>query len=168
MENPNNFKAKIKVTVLESDYEWSDNPDGTVTITRYTGTDTDITIPDTLDEKTVTEIGVRAFESKGLTSVVIPQSVTSIRAFAFWGNNLTGTLDLTSENLVEIAERAFERNNLTKVIIGKNIQRISYMYSFSPFALNENLESIIVEDENETFEDMGGRGIYHPELNFLI
>src|SRR5690625_1091290 len=49
-------------------FEWSDNGDGTVTITGYTGNATDITIPEEIDEKTVTVIGESAFKSKNLTS----------------------------------------------------------------------------------------------------
>lgn len=48
--------AAAPVLLTEGDLTWSDNGDGTVTITDYTGTATDIIIPDKLNGKYVTVI----------------------------------------------------------------------------------------------------------------
>ncbi len=70
--------------VLAEDYTWSDNGDGTCTITDYTGLGGDVTIPDTLAGLTVTSIGNAAFQNcDALTYVSIPDSVTSIGNDAF-------------------------------------------------------------------------------------
>jgi hypothetical protein len=51
---------------------------GVITITGYTGSGGAVTIPSTTNGYPVTSIGAYAFESAGLTSVIIPDSVTSI------------------------------------------------------------------------------------------
>ena len=66
------------------DYEYTVLSDGTVEITDYTGdSDTELVIPSELDGKKVTSIGEAAFESAEITSVTIPDGVTSIGDKAF-------------------------------------------------------------------------------------
>ncbi len=68
------------------DYWYEDLEDGKVVITRYTGSGGDVTIPSTLGGKTVTSIGMFAFQDCiSLTAVTIPASVTSIELQAFYG-----------------------------------------------------------------------------------
>lgn len=60
------------------DYGYEILDDGTVTITGYTGSETEIVIPSEIEGKSVTSIGDWAFYScTGLTSVTISDSVTS-------------------------------------------------------------------------------------------
>ena len=64
--------------------DWKYTSDGTnVTITGYTGTNTDIIIPDVISNKTVVAIGGEAFYYSGITSVVFPPSITTIGYDAF-------------------------------------------------------------------------------------
>jgi len=66
------------------DYTWSDNGDGTCTITDYTGPGGDVIVPDTLGGLTVTAIGDLAFyECDWVSSVTIHDSVISIGYEAF-------------------------------------------------------------------------------------
>ena len=73
------------------EYEYTVNEDGmTATITGYTGTGGDITIPDTVTDDTntytVTAIADNAFAVKpAITSVMIPDGVVTIGASAFSG-----------------------------------------------------------------------------------
>jgi hypothetical protein len=73
----------------DADFQTAANKDGSVTITKYTGWDADITIPAAIGGKTVTAIGKEAFKNCDLTSVVIPDSVKTIGSGAFKGNKLT-------------------------------------------------------------------------------
>lgn len=60
----------------ENGFTYNVLDDGTVEITRYTGTDAQITIPSEIDGKSVTSIGDQAFIScTEITSVVIPEGV---------------------------------------------------------------------------------------------
>ena len=66
-------------TFTSGDYEYILLPDGTAEITKYSGEDEVLSIPDNIGGKKVTTIGQDAFYwCDGLTSVTIPDSVTSI------------------------------------------------------------------------------------------
>ena len=68
------------------DYEYSVLNDGTVEITDYNGSAEKVDIPKTIDGKTVTKIGVSAFEDcTNFKSITIPDSVTEIGWNAFSG-----------------------------------------------------------------------------------
>lgn len=66
-------------------------PPKTVTITKYTGTESTVILPSTINSWPVTKIGEDAFQDNTtITSVTIPDSVTEIGANAFAGcTNLT-------------------------------------------------------------------------------
>src|SRR6266702_2905616 len=57
----------------------------TVTITGYTGGNDVVAIPSTINGLPVISIGYQAFYWSGITSVTIPNSVTSIGDYAFSG-----------------------------------------------------------------------------------
>lgn len=68
-----------------------DPPPKTVTITKYTGTESTVILPSTIGSWSVTKIGEAAFQDNTtITSVTIPASVTEIGSNAFAGcTNLT-------------------------------------------------------------------------------
>lgn len=80
-----------KVSATVSDYEYEILQDGTMSITRYIGNGTEVVIPDNIGGLKVTRIDGYAFsECKSLTSITIPDTVTSIGYSAFSKcNNLT-------------------------------------------------------------------------------
>lgn len=64
-------------------FDYEEDGDGIV-LTRYTGNESDVTIPETIDGKTVTAVGEGAFSrSNVLRSVVIPSTVRRIGGSAF-------------------------------------------------------------------------------------
>lgn len=107
----------------EADFTTEDNVTG-VTITGYTGTETAIIIPATINGKAVTEIGARAFEKSGLTAVEIPDSVTTINEFAFFYSS---------------AMLYFKCGNGLKTI---GAEAFEGCYSMFRFDVNEGLTSI--------------------------
>jgi hypothetical protein len=71
-------------------YTYTTN-NNTITITGYTGTGGEVTIPSTIDGLLVTQIGARAFlYCSSLTSIIIPNRITTIGDYVFRGcSNLT-------------------------------------------------------------------------------
>ena len=72
------------------DYEYSVLDDGTVEITKYTGSESKVAVPDEIDSKSVTKIGSGAFSRCAkLESITIPDSVSKIgnKAFGYYYDN---------------------------------------------------------------------------------
>jgi hypothetical protein len=59
---------------------------GAITITGYTGSGGAVTIPNVIDDLPVTDIGTNAFADCSVTSVTIPNSVTSFFSDPQWTN----------------------------------------------------------------------------------
>src|SRR3974390_373374 len=57
---------------------------GTITIMGYTGTNTEVVIPSTIDGLPVVNIGTNAFYGSRITSVTIPNSAINIGDYAFY------------------------------------------------------------------------------------
>lgn len=75
----------------DPDHPFPGPPQKTVTITKYTGTESTVILPSTISSWPVTKIGEDAFQDNTtITSVTIPDSVTEIGSNAFAGcTNLT-------------------------------------------------------------------------------
>ncbi|MEE0264046.1 MAG: leucine-rich repeat protein, partial [Acutalibacteraceae bacterium] len=81
---------------------------GTVEINRYTGSEKEVTIPDTINGYTVTQIGTIAFkEHDQITSVTIPETITLIDDRAFI--DCTALTDINiPDTQISITMNAFE------------------------------------------------------------
>lgn len=66
-----------------SDFQCTENEDGTVTISRYMGSSPEVVIPSQIDGKDVTIIGEFAFVNCNVASVRIPDTVVEIENSAF-------------------------------------------------------------------------------------
>ncbi len=136
------------------------------TITVYTGSDTSITVPETIGGVKVTAIADSAFYGcTSLTSIAIPEGVTSIGNSAFVGcaslasivipNSVTnigdgtfkGCASLTSivipERVTTIGDEAFEGcSSLTSIVIPDGVTTIGY-YTFNCCT---SLISVVIPD----------------------
>ena len=92
----------------ESAFSYTTGSDGTVTITKYNGSASNVEIPNTIAGKAVTAIGDEAFsENENLLSVTIPASVKTIGDYAFDVCYNLASVKF-NEGLETIGEGAFE------------------------------------------------------------
>ena len=78
-----------------------------------------VVIPDTISDSPVVSVGSSAFESKQITSVIIPSSVTSIDDFAFYNNRLTNVV--LPSVLEYISFSTFAENRLTSLVLPNSL-----------------------------------------------
>ncbi len=80
------FSIYVIAEKTVSDFSYTENSDGSISVSGYHGSSDTIIIPEAIDGKTVTAIAAKAFDSMdSLISVTIPESVTAIGANAFYG-----------------------------------------------------------------------------------
>jgi uncharacterized repeat protein (TIGR02543 family) len=76
-------------------WNWMEQADGSLTITSCTAPTGDLTLPDMLGTKSVTQIGHNAFQNcTGLTGIVLPDSVMAIGDSAFDGCTALASITL--------------------------------------------------------------------------
>ena len=103
--------------VNNTGFDYKINSDDTVTLNKYTGNETEVVIPQTIEGKTVVEIGSLAFDSLDrITSVVIPETVTTIGAKAFYGCTSIKSITIPS-TVTSIGTSAFYGWNNSQEII---------------------------------------------------
>ncbi|HEY3856570.1 MAG TPA: leucine-rich repeat domain-containing protein [Verrucomicrobiae bacterium] len=150
-----------------------------VTITGYTGAGGAIVIPTTINSLPVTTIGAFAFNGiRGITSVTIPGSVTSIGSNAFQLSSMTSIV--ISDSVTNIESEAFEGTPLTTVTIPGSVTSLSeslfggcaFLASVTipnsvtnigddAFGSDNNLNNVIIPDSvlsigNNAFFNCGG------------
>ena len=119
------------------DYKYTINGDGSATIIKYNGNESDLTIPAKLDGYAVTAIGYETFAwCDSLTSIAIPDGVTSIGEYAFYYCESQTSITIP-ESVTSIGKHAFQScSNLNLTVspdsyaekYAKN-QGIPYVYS---------------------------------------
>ena len=98
--------------------------DGEVMITGYRGTDLEIYIPSTINDRPVTKIADEAFEGYDMTFISIPDSVTVIGEFAFCDCSCLTTIDLP-DSVTSIGRVAFGRcTSLEKITLPASLELI--------------------------------------------
>ena len=106
-------------------FEYEVNDNGTIGIAKYTGNETNVTIPETIEGKKVTSIGGAAFFwCESLTQITIPDSVTSIGGFAF--EDCSSLQEITIPNSVtSIGDSAFAGcKALTQIVIPDSVTSV--------------------------------------------
>jgi outer membrane protein OmpA-like peptidoglycan-associated protein len=159
----------------EDEFQVLQKPDGTITITGWSGTAAALAVPAGIYGQTVNEIGSNAFSGNtALTSVIIPNTVTIIGNSAFsncaklasvrFGSGVLSigdgafsqtalrSLDLPA-GLRSIGNEAFMGNQLSAVVIPPAVNRIGV----DAFAKNSALAEILLGPglENVFFNAFG-------------
>jgi hypothetical protein len=122
--NNNNNNGNGVTTGTYGDFTYSEYSNS-VSITGYTGTGGNVTIPSQINNKPVTSIGNGAFQKNtSLTSVIIPNSVIIINSWAF--NSCTSLASVTiPDSVTNIGGFSFQSTNLTSVTIPSKVPVIA-------------------------------------------
>ena len=141
--------------LTSGDYEYTFLDDGTVEISKYIGSDKEITIPDTIDGKKVTSIGNYVFEHCiGLESITIPENITNIENMAFHictnlesinvdvNNNIYSSIDGVLFNKEQDKIIFFPDNRFDSYEIPDSVTSIGDMAFYGC----DNLTNIIIPD----------------------
>ena len=134
----------------EANYEYEICEDGTVTITGYLGSDTEINIPSKIAGREVSRIGKYAFEGcSSLTCVSLPEGVTSIGGGAFWGCSSLSEIRLP-KGVKSIGWFAFSYcSSLCEVSIPEGVTSIEY----GAFSGCSSLSEIMIPKGVTSIED---------------
>ena len=140
--------------LTSGDYEYEILDDGTVEITKYNGSATELTILSTIEGKKVTSIGDRAFDHcTNLESINIPESVKNIGDYAFWVCTSLKSIEIP-KSVTEIGYSTFAHcTSLESVILPDGLISIGG-YAFSDCTSLENLRipDSVTDVEWRTFE----------------
>lgn len=116
-----------KTVVIDYEYTIENNE---VTIKKYVGDETEVIIPSEINGNEVTSIGVNAFLNSSIKSITIPDSVTSIGGYALGGaetfNNCTGLTSIViPASVTVIFSEAFKNcRNLRSVYFEGNAPEV--------------------------------------------
>ena len=141
--------------LTSGDYEYTFLDDGTVEISKYIGSDKEITIPDTIDGKKVTSIGNYVFENCiGLESITIPENITNIEHMAFhYCTNLESINVDVNNNIYSSIDGVLFNKEQDKIIFFPYNKSDSYEIPDSVTSIGDmafygchNLTNIIIPD----------------------
>ncbi|TCZ75730.1 fibronectin type III domain-containing protein, partial [Paenibacillus albiflavus] len=145
--------GSIQEAKAAGDFEYTTS-NSEVTITGYTGMDTEVDIPPVIGGYPVTSIGDLAFYNKQLTSVTIPDGVTSIGFGAFYNNKLTSVT--IPDSLTSIGVSAFHWNELTSVTIPNSVTSIGNNAFYWNELTSVTIPNSVTSIGNNAFSDNYG------------
>lgn len=142
------------VTVSDKNmFAYSENDDGTVTITGGNIVTPKLEIPAELEGKKVSAIGMNAFTGNNvITDLVIPEGVTTLYWYSF--NTCRNLETVTLPDSLEFIDSwAFERCSKLKTInVPANVTRING----GAFAQNSSMTSITCDPANKNYVSVNG------------
>ncbi len=187
------FASFLPVYASTSDFTYQLDANNNATITAYHGSETNVTIPNTIDGHTVKSIGVHAFDenrnttngkilthisiSEGITSIgdyafidcinlesiTLPESLTSLGSFTFIGCSKLHEINIPS-NLKRIEEFVFQDTGFTEFTIPEGVEYIG----LAAFRSCKNLTSFKVYTDNVSYYDNTKENFYDPDTNSYI
>ena len=131
-------------------YKYKINSDSnSITITKYTGQEENVTIPEEIDGRPVIELGDNSFENcKSLSTIQFPDNLEVIGSFAFLGCNNLKDVQLL-EGLKRIGYSAFTSPLITSITIPSTVKELGWAFQADPhssFSSCSNLETVVFAD----------------------
>lgn len=155
--------APDSVTALKQIWSYKKQDDGSLMITGYKGSRTEVTVPEKIGRNTVTAIGDSAFcpfaakikpevkeFRKAITKITLPYTVRSIGRAAFWDCGSLVSVNIP-DGVEKIRENTFaECRKLKKIVIPKSVKHIERraFYYCSSLRFLEISESVEVIGDN--------------------
>ena len=130
---------------------------GTVTLNEYTGSDTEIVVPERIFFLPVTCLGPYCYENvkHTMTSISLPDMMTIVGNAAFWKCDKLESVHASNINTIEVAAFAYD-TNLRNVDLGDSIKKVEG----SAFAYCSFLEKITLANECE----IGADAFFHAGI----
>lgn len=131
---------------------------GTVRITKYIGSATDVVIPEQIEGKNVTSIGRLAFAeeygaARKITSVLIPSKVTELQYGVFCGcRSLNKITFSNSGNLKTIGDSAFERVGSQSIELPNGVETLGSCVFFCADVEKVKLPNTVTSMGNSCFK----------------
>lgn len=115
-----------ETTSTTSEYSYSVNDDGTISITSYNGSETELNLPDTIDGYIVSGIADHAFEANwDITSVTMPNGLSYIGESAFMDCGSLTTVSIP-ETVATVRRAAFASCScLTEVTLPASVDTVN-------------------------------------------
>ena len=136
--------CKGAVTSGEFEYE---NYDGSLWITRYTGSEVNLVVPSSINGIPVVGISERFYHCPSLRSVVLQEGISEMSMMIFWQCTALTSVTLP-DSIGTIPDWAFFNcTSLTSISFGKNVTRIGHeafynCSSLTSITIPENVSSI--------------------------
>lgn len=126
--------------------------DGEVTITKYTGTDIDVIIPDTIEGAPVTKVGFLSFEAKwNVETITLPETITLICEGAFMDCSSLRSINIP-ETVTGIERSAFAACTSLESL---TIPEATEFIEMEAFTACESLTSLTVLNSALEYQDWG-------------
>ncbi|WP_295086599.1 leucine-rich repeat protein [Ruminococcus sp.] len=170
----NSLVANAANYFTSGDYQYTTDTLGAI-IFKYTGTATEVTIPDEIDGYKVFAIGQDAFEhNSNIKSVILPSGIKQIRNDAFYNCIALSSVKF-NEGLTFIGQNAFTKTAITEVNLPSTLTDAGYAFSgckitkasFAdgattvPSRIFQNCELLTEVSLPKTVELIGGDAFYN-------
>ena len=149
----------------ESNFQYEINESGnSVTITKYTGKEKEVVVPETIEGHVVTDIGKNCFYfNSSICSVTLPKTIVKIGDFAFCDCHNLVSVNVPNR-VITIGNNAFKScPKLTSIYIPANVKYIGV----AVFSYCDSLSKIYVNDDNEKFTSVDGV-LYNKDKTEII
>ncbi len=141
-----------KLLIVEAEFEFKLKADDTYELVKMTNYAVDVEIPATYNSKAVTSIGIDAFSNSNLTSITIPNSITSIGESAFRNSNSLANIALP-DSVTSIGAEAFGYTAYYENLANWELDGSLYINNHIIQGPNYDLKSYTVKEGTITIAD---------------